>query len=187
MTITDPYASGVLKKEHHDRLVADLDNYAADACIRPHWIWTALPEDVTAVETDYLTKFRHHAANGTRSGLCYAGSDFAMAERMSALAGCLVRNFVRARVMTLGSVLDALSDKSMPALTAILIPNFFLPKAEGGHLASWQVQALYDFMVDRHTRGLQTIVYASDMDRLEKEYGMAVSRLLKTQYVHVSL
>ena len=189
MIVQDPYATGVLQKEHHDRLVADLENFARDAGIRPQWVWTALPDDVQPAEKAYLVKFRHHLASSTVSGLCYSGDveGVAMEHRLSALAGFLVRNFVRARVMTLGTVIEALAQNSLPELTAILIPNFFLPKAQGGHLATWQVQNLFDFLSDRFTQGLQTIVYVSDMDKMGHEYGLAISRLIKTRYVHVTL
>jgi len=39
----DPYAYGVLTKEHHERLVADLDGFASDAGIPPHWVYMRVP------------------------------------------------------------------------------------------------------------------------------------------------
>ncbi|WP_333884428.1 hypothetical protein [Sphingobium yanoikuyae] len=65
----DPYALGALGPDHHDRLVADLDNFARDAGIQPHWIGTPLADDVTASERDYLRAFNRHAAEGEVAGL----------------------------------------------------------------------------------------------------------------------
>ncbi|MCL4743823.1 MAG: hypothetical protein KJZ83_00260 [Burkholderiaceae bacterium] len=184
----DPYASGVLDKNVHDRLVADIDNFARDAGVQPHWICSPLPPDVTKSEIGYLRKFRQHmASHGKVSGLCYtkkSGVD-AIDQRMAAIAGCLVRNFIRARVMTLGSVLDTVAGQSMPQLTCLLIPNFFHPASDGGHIAAWQVSALYDLLLSRQIAGQQTIVYAPDLAALGKEYGMPMKNLIDQSFVKV--
>ena len=184
----DPYASGVLHKEHHDRLVADLGNYALDAGIQPHWIWSPLPDDFTKREIDYLKSFRKHQAGGTgTSGLVYVGSGGAgkMETRMSAMAGALVRNFIRARVMTLGSVLDRLASKDSIDISCVLIPNFFYTQAEGGTIASWQISALLDFIANRQVTGQQTILYASDKSALRKEYGLGFGAMLDNHFLEV--
>jgi hypothetical protein len=108
----DPYASGVLKPEHHERLVANLDHYAKDAGIQPMWIWTRLSAACGPHEADYITGFRRHRASGQVHGLCLTRKtpDAEPESRMAAMTGCLVRNFVRARVMTLGVVLDHLAN-----------------------------------------------------------------------------
>jgi len=186
VTTVDPYAFGALNAEHHARLVADLENYARDAGIQPHWIYHPLPDDVTAAERNYLRHFRKHLA-GESSGLCYtakAGID-SIDQRMSAIAGCLVRNFIRARVMTVGAVLDALASSSLPNLTCILIPNFFIPAADGGHLAKWQISALYDMLISRQLSGQQTVIYATDLSLLGKEYGAPMKKLIEQFFVKV--
>lgn len=100
----DPYALGALSPDHHDRLVADLDNFARDAGIQPHWIATPLADEVTATERDYLRAFNRHAAEGEVAGMAYTLKSKldSVDKRMSMVAGCLVRNFVRARGMTHG-------------------------------------------------------------------------------------
>ena len=185
--MVDPYASGVLQREHHDRLVADLDNFARDAGIQPRWIYEPLPKTVSADEIDYLRRFRRHIASGDVAGLCLTRKSGikSIDQHMSALAGCLVRNFVRARVMTLGAVLDHLAAKDMPDLTCLLVPNFFHSAAEGGTIASWQVSALHDLLVARAAAGLQTILYASDLNLLGKEYGLALKGLIDAHYVKI--
>ncbi len=182
-TLVDPYASGVLKREHHERLVADLDSFAQDAGIQPHWIWSQLPDDVPHSTREYLRHFRKHSSNGT-SGLALFGKNTGgvVEAHMSAMAGALVRNFIRARVMTLGTVLDMLPKQEMPDLTCLLIPNFFLSASEGGTVASWQVNALFDYLTYRHVAGLQTVIYASDIQLLGKEYGLAFKRHIEVHY-----
>jgi len=106
---------------------------------------------------------------------------------MAALAGALVRNFVRARVMTLGKVLDAMAKHEEVEATCLLIPNFHLSKNEGGNIASWQVQHLHDLLVQRGQSGLQTVVYVSDFDSLRHDFGFALSRLIETNYIACAL
>ncbi|MEY9560500.1 hypothetical protein [Sinorhizobium fredii] len=188
MMLPDPYASGVLQEEHHSRLVADLENYARDAGIQPHWIWTPLPETVSDAEVAYLKNFRRHAVDGQIAGIAYCGKPVGVAieQRMAALAGCLVRNFVRARLMTVGQVLDHLAKGTLPDLSCLLIPNFFLRQDEGGHIAAWQVQSLFDLLMARRVQGQQTILYVSDSKLLGKEYGLAISRLIDEAYLKIT-
>jgi hypothetical protein len=64
----------------------------------------------------------------------------------------------------------------------LLIPNFFLSAAEGGTLASWQISSLFDYLTYRHIAGLQTVVYASSLDLMAKEYGLAFQRMAEAHY-----
>jgi hypothetical protein len=109
LTEVDPYATGVLDKEVHDRLVADLGTYTRDAGIQPQWVWTKLSKTCGPTEMDYVRKFRFHQDAGAVHGLCYvreSGSDADVEEHMSAIAGAFLRNFIRARVMTVHRVLS---------------------------------------------------------------------------------
>ena len=137
----DPYATGILFPDHHDRLVADLDRYARDAGIQPRCIWTPLPKNGED-EAEYVRRFHFHKVEGVKQGICYvrATPTGDPEERMSLLAGALVRNFIRARVMTLHSVLEIVNDGGDPQATALLIPNFFLARSESGGGASLNME-----------------------------------------------
>jgi hypothetical protein len=187
--MTDPYASGVLTPEHHERLVADLPAFARDAGIQPRWISMPLADTCGPAEVEYARKFRHHLADGEVQGLCYVrtSKDVDVAPRMAALAGALVRNFVRARVMTVGTVLDAMAHGEPPEATCLLIPNFFLPKSAGGTIASWQVSALFDLLSQRGAAGVQTVIYAANVAALNKEYGTAFGALVRNSFQVVEL
>ena len=89
--------------------------------------------------------------------------------------------------MTLGSVIEALHEKSLPDLTCLLIPNFFWAKEDGGDLPRWQANMLYDMLVDRHARGRQTILYVSRPTVLAKEYGLPMSQLVMNNYLAVPI
>jgi hypothetical protein len=185
----DPYKTKVLVKEHHDRLVADLDSYSKDAGIQPYWVWTPLADTCGPEEIDYVRKFNLLRAEGEVQGLCLVRktSKADPEKRMAALAGAFVRNFVRARVMSLGTVLDAVVKGDPPDATVLLIPNFFLSKDEGGTLSSWQVTSLYDLLVRRGQAGLHTVIFASGLNALGKDYGMAFNRLVEAHFVQADI
>lgn len=182
--MVDPYASKVLQKEHHARLVANIDNFAEDAGIQKHWIWTALPKEFSAAEIDYIKRFRQISLDGKTAGICYTGKAqaFAIEQHMAAFTGCLVRNFIRARVMTLGNVIEAAAAHDLPDYACLMIPNFFLKSTDVGTVAKWQLQTLHDVLLERQFGGRQTILYASDLTMLAKEYGLAFLDLIESHY-----
>ena len=71
----DPYATKVLNREHHDRFVADIDNFALDAGIQKHWFWTPLDSTCGPEEIEYVRKFNATRAAGLVHGLCYVPLD----------------------------------------------------------------------------------------------------------------
>ena len=175
----DPYASGVLSPEHHDRLVANIAAYAKDAGIAPRWMWTKMSEVCGPAELDYARKFPHHRIEGKVQGLVYFRKtpDADPETHMAALAGCLVRNFCRARVMELGTVLDYLADGGHVAATCLLVPDF----------APWQSQAICELLAQRGREGLQTVIYATDADAISGRYGLAARRVIETCFLKTEI
>jgi hypothetical protein len=180
--MADPYESGVLDRTEHDRMVADIAKIARDANLRPEWIWARIEQHCTAGEIEWVRRFPFHKSEG-RAGLCLVGKHPAPAieDRMSALAGTLVRNFVRARLMTVHQVIEAVDDGQPPEMSCLLVPNFFLGKIEGA-LPAWRLALLLDGLLNRKLRGLQTVLYVTDLVTLGKEYGMALRQHLEAHY-----
>lgn len=183
---TDPFATGVLHKEVHGRLVQDIAAHARDAAIQPHWIWQALsPVQFTSDEIQFIRRFRFHASEGC-SGLLYIGSagDLDPEDRMSAIAGALLRNFVRARVSTASEVMADADKGDAPDVTALLIPNFY---AKGQEKPKWKVGTMLDVLLTRRNAGLQTILHVSDMHGMSLLYGDVMTRHLEKHYRHINL
>lgn len=185
MPQVDPYASGVLQKKHHERIVADLSGFAKDAGIQEHWIYTSLIGEAPASAIEYIKSFRQIVSDGKLSGVLLMGKTPTADQIMAAMAGALVRNFIRARVVTASDLFTEGND--LDHLSCILVPNFFLSKDGAGHIASWQIQTMFDVIMSRKLRGLQTVLYATDMQLLGKEYGLAFSSFLKANYVLVDV
>lgn len=97
MPHVDPFKSGVLDKERHSQLIADVDNYARDAGIQSQWVWTPLATACGPDEIEYARRFKRYVGDTTVAGLCLTGKASEGVEmKMAALAGCFVRNFIRA-------------------------------------------------------------------------------------------
>ncbi len=185
----DHFASGVLSPDHHDRLVANIDHYAKDAGIQPKWISTSLADTCGPEEVDYIRNFHFHRTGGKVQGLCYlrATPEADPETRMAAMAGALVRNFIRARVMTLGTVLDRIAKGGSVDATVLLVPNFCLSKDEGGSIATWQSHAMYDLLIQRANDGLQTVLYATSIVDLKAVCGLAPGRMIESHFLKIEI
>jgi hypothetical protein len=184
----DPFAGGVLVEGMHDTLVANLSNFAATAGIHVSRICTPLAGHCSEVESEYICHFNKYRVAGVLSGLCYTGKSVVDAEdHMASLAGALVRNFVGAKVATVGKVLDLLATGGDLSIACLLIPNFFVSKANGGGVSPWQIPLLLDMLMDRRQRQLQTVIYASSFEMLDKEYGLAFGHVIQTNFRHVKI
>ena len=183
------YASGVLVEEHHDRLVQNLNAFAKDAGIQPRWISTKLADTCGPAEVNYVKKFNFLKASGEVDGLCYLRTSGAADpdRRMAALAGAFVRNFIRARVMTLGTVFDHTAKGGRIDATVLLIPNFCLSKSEGGAIAAWQSQAMVDLLMQRAQDGQQTVLYATSLADVGAMYGTLLARTIETRFRQVGI
>jgi hypothetical protein len=189
LDVADPYETKVLKRDVHDRLVKNLTNYAEDAGIQKHWVWTPLVDHVSAVEFDYVKTFPKIRSEGMVKGLVLTRktAEADPYERMSAMAGAFVRNFIRARMMTVQHVLGLLKDGDAPVATVLLIPNFFHSKDEGGSIPQWQASHLYDLLLQRASEGKQTVLYATDIGEMGTTYGSAFSRFISTNYTKAEI
>lgn len=175
--------------EDHERLVANIATYAKDAGIQPRWIWTKMSEVCGPDELDYARRFPHHRAEGKVQGLCYYRKtlDADPETHMAAMAGCLVRNFCRARVMTFGVLFDHLAKDGRVEASALLIPNFALTKEEGGHLAPWQSTVICDLLIQRASEDVQTILYATSAADIAAMSGVATRRTIETHFLKIEI
>lgn len=178
----------MLCPEAHGRLLPHLERFAREANITPDWIWRPLAQVCGADEIEWVCRFRFHRENGLY-GLVYVGWNPAppVESRMAAIAGALIRNFICARVMVVHDLLDAAAEGAVPDTSCLLIPNFFIGKAQGGDLPSWRVSLLLSALLERHAMGVQTVLYASDLDAMSVDYGAALTRHVKHHYVSLEV
>jgi hypothetical protein len=173
---------GVLTPEKHAPLVARLDAVAADARIPAQVIWTALPA-LSETERTWIARFRQNRSNGT-CGLLLTGENATLdpLTRMGAIAGCLTRNYVRARVFPLHDVLSAVAAGEPVTATCLLIPDFATARKPEKQPA-WRLQHLTALLTDRWSDPhVQTVLYAPNLETVAVEYGAYVRDLLKSHY-----
>lgn len=170
---------GILDREYHARLLADLERFAAKAGIPPEFVWSRMSQYCTQEEVAWVKRMRM----GKDHGLCLVG-DFQVPieDQMMAIAGACLRNFIDARVMPVQEVLSHLKSDSMPYPTVLLIPNFCLSKGDGGDIAQWQSSSLLGMLYSRLAKNLKTVLYIASESALEKNYGEAFVKHITAHY-----
>jgi hypothetical protein len=174
--------NSILDPEHHKRLLLDLPGICQVANVLPMYVHHSMKDYCTPAEIDWVVNFRDYQAQGT--GLVLTGTA-SPEERMMAIAGAFLRNFVDARVMSLTTVLDLKDMKALPDPTVMLIPNLFL-RSVGKALPAWKVQIVYDILLHRLTSNKPTVVYVEDMVALAAEYGRVFADHLTKHYITVA-
>lgn len=173
----DPYATKVLKKDHHDQLVRGLDRYAADARIHKRWICEPLSKHVSQYEQDWVKSFRRNVDAGIM-GMILVGEAPPL-DRMSALCGMLTRNFIRGRVFTLEQLTEEDGEINADCL--------FIPNLCGGKLPEWKVTLVNDVVLDRYMNGQQTVVHVPGVEQLIKTFGKATHDQVYANYKRVDI
>lgn len=177
------FASGLLNKAYHDRLIADLPSLAQTAGIPARFVWAPLSKYCNGAAFDWVANM----ASSESAGMVYIGKmPTPVEDTMMAITGAFMRNYLDARMMTVQDVLARLKTDSMPEPRVLLIPNFCLDKAEGGDIASWQVANLLGLLYSRMAKDLKTILYCGSIASLEKAYGSAFRDHIEAHYRIVS-
>jgi hypothetical protein len=160
----DPYETGVLHPQFHDRLVANIDQIASRAGLgvqHRHLIWTSA--DLNKAEMQLceaaVLMARHQVPwTAPKLGICYTKSQADAERKMLAMAGLLVRNFVDARVMgRMDIVAERKSGASIDA-TVVMVPDFALPEYVES-MPAWERQHMMEFVHERIREGLPTCIF----------------------------
>lgn len=173
---SDPWQSGVLQPEHHDRLVANIDQIAQRAGLgmaNKHMIWTSA--DLKTAEMNWCQLAVEMARTDTawprlQIGICYTQNQFEAEQTMLAMTGLLVRNFVDARMMTRMDVVAERKDNRGPIeATVLMVPDFALPEYVES-MPAWERTAMAEFVHERIRDGLPTCLFVGvSMDLLKSK------------------
>lgn len=166
------YEDKVLDRAVHARLLENLDAYAEQANIPSYMVLQSMHTFCGKPEVDYMLHLRRLPQSGIYGMLYKAGENAATVHtRMMALTAACLRNFINARVMTVQDVIAQSKSHKFDQPTVLCLPNFFIRDSQGGKLATWDISVLLGVLYERHSSGLQTVVYVDDMMALGKEYG----------------
>jgi len=179
------YDPGLLVPKHHRKLVENIEKVCGQARIPALYVHTC-PLDKYCDEADIgWVKGYHGWADKGVAGMAYTNQVNRVEDRMMAIAGALIRNYIDAKVMTVQEIIQAVKDDDTPMCSTLLVPNFYLPRDSGGKLPEWQVSMLSGAMLSRFSRGVQTVIYVDDMTKLARDYGQMLAEHIKNHYYMV--
>lgn len=185
--IETPWEDGSpLDREVHGELIRDVAMYARLAGIRPEQLWQPLADHVKAEEVGWVKAYRSLADRGVR-GLLYIGSAHGVNERMQAMVGALVRNFIDARIRPTSQAITRIGpiEESPPAECSVLfLPDLCtVPDA----LPGWFVRETISLFMERGAAGKQTVAYVRSRDMLREVYGDTLFELLSDENQYMPL
>lgn len=162
-------SGSVLDAKEHSRIIADFEQVCTTAGIQGRFLYESMTKHCGPVEVEWVRKFWAYKAQGV-PGLVLEGVSHPDT-RCQAIAACLVRNFVDARVIPLNTLIDSTQNGGhAPSPTVLLIPNLFM-QAMGKSVPAWRVQVIYDLLLERSTKAKPTVVYVEDLKGLVSIYG----------------
>lgn len=167
----------VLDKERHGRLISDLQNIAYTAGIPTNFIEHSMVGIGQDADINWIKNFRT-LSKESAGVIFFAGAN--PESRMMAACGALVRNYIDARCVTLKQVIDG--EQSCLDATVLFILNFYTTTHGGKALTSWQIQQVYDLLMQRLAGGKQTGVFVEDINKLGQDYGKSMFDHLKAHY-----
>lgn len=147
----------VLDEKIHRRIIADIERYAERAGIPPEAIATGLEHYCEAWEIEWVRGFLL-SRRQPPCGFVYNRTDNA-ANRMIGITGCMVRNFLDARMM---SVSEAIENR--PTCALLLVVGI------QSNSTAWKMSELADLLTARMTQGRATVTCVEDLEILKQTH-----------------
>jgi hypothetical protein len=183
LTAEEIYKKGCLKPDKHGPLVERLDTYAHVAGLaggNRRFLWEPL-KDFSQLELEVL-RDSHRLSEKGMFGLLYVGNSSGVAvNRLMAITGCFVRNFVDARYMTVETALKIYAEEKTIPGKVTCIPNLFV----SGCSLGWQKGMVYDFLLHHMSQGKLLFAYVQDLKGAGSEYGQSAFDHLSTRFFKV--
>lgn len=190
---------GVLQLGYHEQLWDDLDRLAMTAGlvgVSRKYVWETCRGRLDAEEIERGAKLNSLLREG-QSGVLYTGTVSRVADRFMSLTGSFLRNYVNARFMTLAQALDEHRRTGTVEATILLIPDFHVPavsdlgvkgvqKTSSGpstSKAQWVTETIAGMLLERISTGRYTYLYSEDPERLDRDYGPYIRKLIEENYV----
>lgn len=164
----------VLHPEVHKRIIEDMERVCEIANVPASFVRHSMKSFCQETEIEWVRSFNIHRKNG-EYGLLITGTDKSET-RCMAIVGTLVRNFIDARIMTLSSVITDPEEAKTP--TVLVIPNLYM-SSFGKQFTAWQIQSVYDVLLNRLTTNKPTVVCVESITGLETSYGSVFAEHIK--------
>lgn len=165
----------MLDPVHHAQLIADLDQIARDAGVPKRYIEDSMGDYGCQAELfEWVKGYKTHAKTGCY-GLALIDPD--ATQKLSAITGAFIRNFVLARMVTLSNLLEEIKEGPVPDPTILVIPSFERPG-----ITQFQANALWGFLEDRMLRERLTICAVKSTSQVASDFGKAISTLIANHF-----
>lgn len=171
----------VLNPIIHKRIIDDMERVCETANVPAQYVRESMKGIARDDDIEWVRSFNIHRKNGN-GGIVIAGNDH-IETRCMAITGTLVRNFIDARIMSLNTVVAAPGEAVEP--TVLVIPNLYLTSF-GKQLTAWQVQAVYDVLLNRLTSNKPTVVCVEDLNGLAMAYGPVFAEHIKQHFLKIA-
>lgn len=180
------YDAGCLYPEKHQVLVDDLYKYAAQAGLSGNedFIWKSVePYELSEIEKLFLQKLDKIPKEKGKYGLLYCEQDSEdIAERLMAITGLLVRNFIDARYMTLQDFLGHFKEHGGVQSKVLCIPNLYVADAP---LNKWDMNPFYDALLHHMSEAKLIIGYIESLASMRKDYPAAVCNHFENKFLRI--
>lgn len=170
------YKSGVLHYDIHNRMVMNLEFYAVESGIPMHYLYSKCKHLLLPCDLAYLASWRDFQDKEI-VGAFFTKQSEKYIERMYAIVAIMLRNLIDAKFITIQALVSSLKNNQAINSKVVCIPNFCLTKKKGGDVASWELSSIVGWLLERQSRGQQTIIYVDNPKLIEEQYGVVVSNM----------
>lgn len=167
--------NSVLDEVAHRRLIEDMTAICTQAGVPSMYVHRSMRGVCSDTECKWVLNY-HKLQDIGKCGLVLQGDD--IENRALSIGGALIRNFIDARVYTLQRVID-----EDPNPTVLIIPNFYVAAIDCKPHPSWKIDQIYGLLLDRMTKGLQTVIGVTNISNMESVYGTNVVKHLRDHYL----
>lgn len=167
------YAAGILVPEVHAQLVESMEGYCQVANIPDAFVYRIrMDKYCSADEINYVKTYKRTRRVGI-AGFMYAGRSVGVDERMMAMTGAFLRNYIDARLMTIQQVTQKLKEGEDVDASVVLIPNFVSSSARSKP-PGWVVDSIQGWLLSRYARQRPIVAYIKSMVALRASWGDVV-------------
>jgi hypothetical protein len=131
-------------------------------------------------EIDWIRSFKRHRIEG-KGGLILTGKPTHIDDKIMAIAGAMLRNFMDARVLTVQAIMDHLQDGTMPDPTLVLIPNFVVFGKEKA-MPEWRISEMLGWLLKRYAKSKMVIAYVASYAKVEAQWGVMIAEHLQYHF-----
>jgi hypothetical protein len=158
----------------HREIIARMTQFCATANVPEKFVRLSMKGFCSDVEIEWVRQFNQNLRAGRN--LIFTGKNKNHETKCMAITGTLVRNFVDARLMTLRGIIDNPDVALEPRV--LIVPNLYVTSF-GKQLTAWQIQAVYDMLLNRLVANKLLVAYVESMSGLQDDYGSVFYEHLK--------